>query len=69
MSDSVLSNKYQILIPRDVRERAGIKPGDVFDVAYIDGTISLVRIPSVDELFGMIPGIDTSLDREEDRVL
>jgi len=69
MSDSVLSSKFQIVIPKEVREKAGIKPGDVFDVAYLDGTISLVRIPSVDELFGMVPGIDTHVDREEDRVL
>jgi AbrB family looped-hinge helix DNA binding protein len=69
MSDSVLSSKYQIVIPKDVREVAGLKPGDVFDVVYLDGTISLVRIPSVDQLFGMTPGIDTRIEREEDRSL
>lgn len=69
MSDSVLSSKYQIVIPKEVREKAGIKPGDVFDVAYLDGTISLVLVPSIDELFGMEPGIDTRVEREEDRVL
>jgi AbrB family looped-hinge helix DNA binding protein len=69
MSDGILSSKYQIVIPKDVREVSGVKPGDVFDVVYLDGTISLVRVPSLDQLFGMVPGIDTSIVREEDRSL
>jgi AbrB family looped-hinge helix DNA binding protein len=69
MSDSILSSKYQIVIPKDIREVAGVKPGDAFDVIYLDGTISLVRVPSVDQLFGMLPGIDTQIVREEDRSL
>lgn len=69
MSDSVLSSKYQIVIPKEIREASGVRPGDVFDVMYLNGTISLVLVPSVDELFGMSPGIDTTIDREEDRAV
>ena len=69
MSDSVLSSKYQIVIPKEIREASGARPGDVFDVIYLNGTISLVRVPGIDELFGMAPGMDTTMDREEDRAV
>lgn len=69
MSDSVLSSKYQIVIPKEIREASGVRPGDVFDVMYLNGTISLVRVPGIDELFGMAPGIETNVERDEDRAV
>jgi Xaa-Pro aminopeptidase len=58
-----------------VTETGAMRLGKPFDKsvasmeAYLDGTISLVRVPSVDQLFGMLPGIDTHIVREEDRSL
>jgi AbrB family looped-hinge helix DNA binding protein len=42
---SIVSKKGQIVIPRDVRERHGIKPGDRVQIVDFGGTISLVPIP------------------------
>jgi AbrB family looped-hinge helix DNA binding protein len=38
-----ISTKGQITIPQDIREQAGVGPGDEMDFVFEDGTIKLVR--------------------------
>ena len=38
-----ISTKGQITIPQDIRELAGVGPGDEMDFVYEDGVIKLVR--------------------------
>lgn len=49
----VLSPKYQIVIPREVRENLGLEKGQKFAVIVKNGVISLVPVPSLEELRGM----------------
>ena len=64
-----LSSKYQIVIPEDVREQLGLEPGQLFDFFVVGGVMVVVRVRAIDELFGSLPDLDTTLDREdEDRV-
>jgi len=67
MGDVTVSSKYQIVIPKRIREEARIKPGDVLDVIYLNGSIVLARVPEVGDMFGVLPGIDTNVEREADR--
>jgi len=70
MTQVKLSSKYQIVIPEDVREQLGVKPGQVFQVFALEGKVVLA-VPSrpISESFGMFPGIDTTIERDdEDRV-
>ncbi|MGC9316686.1 MAG: AbrB/MazE/SpoVT family DNA-binding domain-containing protein [Armatimonadota bacterium] len=68
MSSVTVSSKYQVVIPRDVRERLGIKPGQELQVIVKQGTIHLVPVPALRDLRGLVKGIDTSDIREkEDR--
>jgi AbrB family looped-hinge helix DNA binding protein len=70
MTQVRLSSKYQIVIPEGVREQLGVKPGQLFEVFAVDGQM-VVAVPAraLADSFGMFPGIDTTIDREdEDRV-
>ena len=64
-----LSSKYQIVIPEDVREALGLKPGQAMQVMAYGGNVVAVPVLPLSEAFGLFPGIDTTLDRDdEDRV-
>ncbi len=62
--------QVSVVIPEDVRERLGVKPGQVFEVFALDGQV-VVAVPArpISESFGMFPGIDTTVERDdEDRL-
>ncbi len=53
MSSATLSSKFQILIPKDVRESMNLKPGQKLDFIQIGGTLRVVPQRSMKDLFGM----------------
>jgi AbrB family looped-hinge helix DNA binding protein len=63
-----VSPKYQIVIPRQVREALGIEPGQKVQVIAYQNRIQLVPVRSARSLRGFVKGIDTSVEREADRV-
>ena len=67
METVTVSPKYQIVIPKSIREQMGIKPGEQLDVVYYNGTVRLIRVPTIEEMRGAFPDIDTHIDREPDR--
>lgn len=69
MEASTITSKFQVVIPRNIRERYNLKPG--YKVVFIpfENTLRLVFAPPIEQARGMFPGIDTSVEREEeDRV-
>ncbi|MFL5382362.1 MAG: AbrB/MazE/SpoVT family DNA-binding domain-containing protein [Longimicrobiaceae bacterium] len=68
MKTVTVSPKYQVVIPQGVRESLGIKPGQKLDVFEYDGRIEFVLVRSPREMRGFLSGIDTSVDRDPDRV-
>ena len=66
MAESVtVSKSYRVVIPRDVREQAGIRPGQEFMMIVKHRIIQMVPVPTLDELQGMCRGLDYSGYREE----
>ena len=61
-----LSSKYQISIPKEVREREGWKPG--MELAFVPSGAGyrLVRVPSREELFGIAKGANPEGYRDEE---
>ena len=53
MSATTLSAKFQISIPKDVREEMGLKPGQKFEFLRIGRTLKLVPQPRMEDLFGI----------------
>jgi AbrB family looped-hinge helix DNA binding protein len=67
MTAVTLSPKFQIVIPREVRERLELKPGQRIELIVAGGTVHLIPVRPVQELRGFLRGIDTDVPREEDR--
>ncbi len=69
MTQTTVSSKYQVVIPKKVRERMQLKPGQKLSVITKGGIIYLVPLLELDELRGIAAGADTSNLREKvDRV-
>ena len=64
---TTVSSKFQVVIPKPVRERFGLKPGQTLQVLSLPGRIELVPRESVDGLRGFLQG-PNSFQREDDRL-
>ena len=63
-----LSSKFQVVIPRDVREKLDLKPGQKIVVIEKGGVLHLIPQKPMKEMKGFVKGIDTGkLRNEEDR--
>ena len=67
MSTVTLSPKFQLVIPRDVREKLGLKAGEKFQVFVYSGRIELVPVRKMSRMRGFLDGIETDVPREPDR--
>ena len=57
MSTTVtVSPKYQIVIPQEVRERIGIKPGQKVTFIEWQGTIAIVPVLENEKGYGFLKG-------------
>ena len=63
-----VSPKYQVVIPRPVRERLQLRPGQKLQVVEYEGRVELIPERDIRELRGFVKGIDTEFDREADRI-
>ena len=63
------SPKYQVVIPRSIREGLKLSPGQEVAVISYGGRIELVPMQPVEKMRGFLRGMDTSVEREADREL
>ena len=68
MDETTVSPKYQVVIPARVRRLLGIRPGQKIQVILYDGRIELIPVEPIDRARGFLRGIDTSVEREPDRI-
>jgi len=68
MTTVTISPKYQVVIPKDIRESLGLKPGQKIQAIEYDGRVELVPVRPISQMRGFLTGIDTSVPREDDRV-
>jgi AbrB family looped-hinge helix DNA binding protein len=68
MDTVTVSPKYQVVIPRRVRKVLGVEPGQKVQVVLFDNRIEMIPLKPVKEARGLLRGIDTSVEREGDRV-
>lgn len=62
---TTISSKYQIVIPREVREQFDLKPGQKLMFIPFQKSIRLVIVPSIEEARGMFKGLRVGELREE----
>ncbi|MFP3999405.1 MAG: AbrB/MazE/SpoVT family DNA-binding domain-containing protein [Desulfobacterales bacterium] len=68
MQTVTVSPKYQVVIPKAVRQALHIRPGQKMQVIEYNGRIELIPEKDIKELRGFLKGINTEFEREEDRV-
>lgn len=66
MTAVTVSPKYQVVIPREVRERMDLHPGEKLQVICFDDRIELVPIRPMREMKGFLKGLDPTFERERD---
>ncbi len=62
-----VSPKYQVVIPKSIRERLGLRPGHKVQAILYDNRIELVVVRPAKKVKGFLKGIDTDVPRERDR--
>jgi AbrB family looped-hinge helix DNA binding protein len=68
MDTVILSPKFQVVIPKRVRERIGLRPGERLQVISFDDRIELIPVRPMSEMKGFLKGLDPTFKRDkEDR--
>lgn len=68
MQTVTISPKYQVVIPRAIREALHLRPGQKMQVVEYDGRIEFIPERDITELRGFLKGINTEFEREADRI-
>ncbi|KAF0106347.1 MAG: AbrB family transcriptional regulator [Anaerolineaceae bacterium] len=68
MNDITVSPKFQVVIPLKVREALNVRPGQKMRVLAYNNQVILIPVRPIKEARGSLKGIETDIQREEDRV-
>ena len=68
MCTVTVSPKYQVVIPKNVREAMQLRPGQKLKVIEYEGRIELIPDRDISELKGFLKRINTEFIREDDRL-
>lgn len=67
MDTLTISPKFQVVIPKAIRELLRLRPGQKVQAIVYDNRIELIPVQPVGKLRGFVRGIDTEVEREDDR--
>ena len=68
METVTISPKFQVVIPKGIRERLKLRSGQKVQAILYDDRIELVPVRPARAMRGFLKGIDTSVVREDDRL-
>ncbi len=68
MNTVTVSPKFQVVIPKAVRELMGISSGQKVQMLTYQNRIELIPVKPMKQIKGFLKGIDTDVVREEDRI-
>jgi len=68
METVTISPKFQVVIPKQIRDKLKLRPGQKVQAILYQDRIELVPVRPVREMKGFLKGIDTDVPREGDRV-
>jgi AbrB family looped-hinge helix DNA binding protein len=63
-----ISPKFQVVIPRKIRESLHLTPGQKIQVIPYGNRIELIPERPISEMRGFLKGINTEIEREPDRL-
>ena len=68
MGKVTISPKFQVVIPKEIREKLGLSPGQRVEAIAYENRIELIPLRPIRQMRGFLKGIDTSIKREADLV-
>jgi AbrB family looped-hinge helix DNA binding protein len=68
MAAVTVSPKFQVVIPKEIRKRFGLLPGQRIQLVVYGDRIELIPVRPAKRMRGFLKGIDTRVPREGDRV-
>lgn len=68
MNTVTVSSKFQIVIPKEIREEIGLQVGTTLEVIQYGNRIELIPIQPMATLKGFLKGINTNITRDQDRI-
>ena len=68
METVTISPKFQVVIPKGIRERLKLRPGQKVQAIVYEDRIELILVRPIQQMRGFLKGIDTTVPREGDRL-
>jgi AbrB family looped-hinge helix DNA binding protein len=68
MNTVTVSSKFQVVIPKEIREDIGLKVGTMMEVITYGTRIEFIPIQPMKNLKGLFKDLNTDIDRDEDRL-
>ncbi|HEX4794418.1 MAG TPA: AbrB/MazE/SpoVT family DNA-binding domain-containing protein [Humisphaera sp.] len=69
MSTVVLSDKFEVVLPPDVREALQLEAGETLRISVSEGHVELVPIRPIQSMRGFLRGMNAEIERDdEDRL-
>lgn len=69
MAIVTVSPKYQVVIPKEIRESMELKPGMKISMIKIGQAIHLSKVRPMSDFRGSVPNVSSKVIRDEDREL
>jgi AbrB family looped-hinge helix DNA binding protein len=68
MAAVTVSPKFQVVIPKEIRKRFGLLPGQKIQLIVYGNRIELIPVMPIKRMRGFLKGIATNVPREGDRL-
>ena len=68
MAEVTVPPKFQVVIPKEIRDEMKIAPGQKVQMMVYKGSILLVPLRPIEEMRGFLKDVDTEFERDEDRL-
>lgn len=68
METVTISPKFQVVIPKGIREILKLTPGQKVQAILYKNRIELIPVRPMKEMRGFVKGIETTVARERDRL-
>lgn len=62
-----ISPKYQVVIPKEIRDALHLLPGEKLQVFRYQNRLEFIPIRDVKKMRGFLKGINTKIERDQDR--
>ncbi|MEZ5276873.1 MAG: AbrB/MazE/SpoVT family DNA-binding domain-containing protein [Opitutaceae bacterium] len=68
MNTVTVSPKFQVVIPKSVRDALQLKSGEKMRVVTYRDRVEMIPVRPIEKMRGFLKGIDTVIERDADRV-